>query len=275
MEPFILKEEEFFTISDWCHAYPHLKAGFTTKNGGKSSNDLASLNLAFHVNDAKETVCANRKIVADKLNFPIEKWVGAEQTHKTNVKIVTKELAGTGATDYESAISDTDGLFTVDKGVLLTLCYADCVPLYFFHPATGAIGIAHAGWKGTVQCIAKEMIAIFSAHHIKANEILVVIGPSISQANYVVDYRVITEVEKILEHNDAKPYQYVSPNQYALNLQQLNKQIVEKAGVNEKHIQITNYCTSKHQDYFYSHRRDNGKTGRMMSFIGWREDVIV
>ncbi|MGP7817590.1 peptidoglycan editing factor PgeF [Niallia sp. 01092] len=275
MEPFILQEQEFFTIADWCKAYPNLLAGFSTKNGGKSEKELQSLNLAFHVNDLKETVCANRKIVADKLDFPLEKWVGAEQTHQTNIEIVTKEHAGKGAFDYESACTDTDGFFTMEKGVLLTLCYADCVPLYFFHPATGAIGIAHAGWKGTVQNIAKEMIAVFNSHHIKANEIMAVIGPSISERRYIVDDRVIAEVEKILSADEAKPYYLVSPNQYALNLQQLNKQILIKAGVSEKNIQLTNYCTSHHEDYFFSHRRDNGKTGRMMSFIGWREDVTV
>ncbi|WP_445488391.1 peptidoglycan editing factor PgeF [Niallia sp. 03133] len=275
MDPFTLKEEAFFMIDDWCRLFPNLIAGFSTKNGGKSKEDWESLNLAFHVNDANDTVSANRKILAEKLKFPLEKWVGAEQTHKTKIKVITKEHTGRGSADYESAFSDTDGFFTSEKGILLTLCYADCVPLYFFHPKSGAIGAAHAGWKGTVLGIAKEMIDVFAAHHIKADEVLMVIGPSISQANYVVDDRVIVEVDKLVQATEEKPYYSVSPNQYALNLQQLNKYIAVKAGIEEKNIQITNYCTSHHQDYFFSHRRDNGKTGRMMSFIGWREDVIV
>ncbi|GKU82392.1 peptidoglycan editing factor PgeF [Niallia sp. NCCP-28] len=271
MEPFILQDKEYFTIKSWCEKHPQLAAGFSTKNGGLSEGDLASLNIAFHVNDAEETVRKNRRILADKLHFPMDNWVSAEQTHKITIKEAAKADKGKGAYNYESAVPDTDGFFTLEKGVLLTLCYADCVPLYFFHPKTGAIGIAHAGWKGTVLGIAKEMIEVFRSHGIDSKEVQIVIGPSITEQHYIVDSKVIGEVDKIIK-GAIKPYKLVSPGQYQLNLQQLNRQILVDAGAKEEYIQITGYCTSKDEDYFFSHRRDRGKTGRMMSFIGWRED---
>lgn len=272
MEPFILQDKEYFIIESWCQKHPQLTAGFSTKNGGLSQEDFSSLNIAFHVNDAEETVRKNRQILADKLQFPMDNWVGAEQTHKVAIKEVTKGDRGKGVYNYESAVPDTDGFFTLEKGVLLTLCYADCVPLYFFHPQTGAIGIAHAGWKGTVSGIAKEMMEVFHSHGIDPKEVQIVIGPSITERHYVVDSKVINEVDKIIGKAAKKPYRQVSKGQYQLNLQQLNRQILVEAGAKEEYIATTSYCTSEDKDYFFSHRRDHGKTGRMMSFIGFRED---
>ncbi|UII57333.1 peptidoglycan editing factor PgeF [Cytobacillus spongiae] len=272
MEPFKLVNDKYFIIEDWTKQQPHLVAGFTTKNEGRSEGAFSTLNLGFHVEDSYETVVCNRTLVGEELGIPIENWVGAEQTHEVRIQKVTTSDRGKGADDYEKAYKGTDGFFTYDQGVLLTLCYADCVPLYFFHPKTKAIGVAHAGWKGTVHGIASEMIHLFNSEGIPSNEISVVIGPAICEKCYIVDERVIQFVENRLEDVERKPYNLISEGQFQLNLKQVNKFIIKQTGVLEENIQVTDLCTSCHQDYFFSHRRDEGHTGRMMSFIGWKED---
>lgn len=272
MEPFVLQEKEYLVLSDWVQKYPNLKAGFTTKNGGKSEKDYASLNLGFHVGDSLDTVRINRNIIANKLSFSLNHWVGAEQTHEVKIQKITKNDRGRGAADYTSAWKETDGFFTMEKNILLTLCFADCVPIYFFHPLSGAIGIAHAGWKGTVHGIAGEMIRTFQSEGIEAKDILVAIGPSICENCYIVDEQVIKLVKNRLEGVDKKTYNLVSDHQFRLNLKECNKEILLHAGVKIEHIVQTEYCTSCHQEYFYSHRRDHGRTGRLMGFIGWKED---
>ncbi|CAM5720802.1 putative Laccase domain protein [Streptomyces afghaniensis 772] [Streptomyces afghaniensis] len=271
MEPFILRNKQFFNLDLWEQQFPNLIAGFTTKNGGKSKGDYASLNMAFHVNDQKDTVVANRKELAQKLSFPLEQWVGAVQTHQVHIVEVTQAHLGMGASDYDSALKDTDGLFTFEKNILLTLCFADCVPLYFIHPATKAVGIAHAGWQGTVKGIAGEMMKVFASHKIPREEVLTIVGPSISERHYVVDDRVINEIEKAIQ-SEHKPFTTISPGQYRLNLQEANKQILLESGMLESNIHLTDYCTYEDDAYFFSHRRDKGNTGRMMSYIGWREE---
>lgn len=273
MEPFVLRAEQYFLIEDWTGKNDGLIAGFTTKNGGYSREDYLSLNFGFHVGDHSKEVCLNRSLLADKIDFPLKEWVGAEQTHDVNIAKVGKKDIGKGANSYDDAFKQTDGFFTYDKGVLLTLCYADCVPLYFYAPKEKAIGIAHAGWKGSVNGIGQEMIDVFKKEGIKPESILAVIGPSICEKCYIVDDRVITKVQNVLEDVDEKPYNLISGNQYYLDLRELNKQIFLKSGLLNENIRITNYCTSCHKDYFFSHRRDQGKTGRMMSFIGWKEDI--
>lgn len=270
MEPFFLEKEPFYLIEDWMER--NLIAGFTTKNGGQSTGDFTSLNVGFHVHDLYQTVCQNRTLLSEQLGFPLENWVGAEQTHDNRIMKISDVDRGRGATSYEDSFKETDGFFTKEPGILLTMCYADCVPLYFYAPEAHAIGIAHAGWKGTVKGIAREMVLVFGEEQIEPEDIKVVIGPSICENCYIVDDRVIGFVENILEDVEEKPYNLISGNIYQLDLKRLNHQILVNSGIKEENINISNLCTSCNEEQFFSHRRDNGKTGRMMSFIGWKED---
>ncbi len=186
---------------------------------------------------------------------------------------MTTDHGGKGTTDYQSAIAGTDGLYTEEARLLLALCFADCVPLYFMAPKHGMIGLAHAGWKGTVKNIAGEMVRLWhECEQIPLEDIYVVIGPSIGACCYIVDDRVITRVDRVLEGEEKLPYKQVSIGQYALDLKELNKVLLIKAGIHEEHIDVSGYCTSCADHLFFSHRRDQGKTGRMMAFIGRKEE---
>ena len=275
MEPFILEKNEFFTIDEWSRKNPGLIVGFSSKNGGVSKTPYSTMNLGLHVNDTLEAVQSNRQRMAELIHFPLSNWVGAEQTHGIHIEKIAKKDIGKGSLVYEDSFKSTDGFLTEDKGVLLTMCYADCVPLYFLHEDSGIIGLAHAGWKGTVGGIATEMIRKFESEGMDKKGIQVVIGPSICKNCYVVDERLITLVEKLLEEKDNKPYNQIEEQQYELDLKQLNYLLLLKAGINEENIKVTNFCTSCHSEHFFSHRRDKGMTGRMMSFIGWKEDMQV
>jgi polyphenol oxidase len=270
MDPFFLKNEQYYVIKDWNS--DSLIAGFTTKNGGESKGEFTSLNLGFHVHDEIRAVCNNRETIGELLHVPVKHWVGAEQTHDVNIVKAGLSDRGKGAASYEDSFKGTDGFFTREAGILLTMCYADCVPIYFYAPKAHAIGVAHAGWKGTVKGIGSEMIKLFKEENIDPQDIFVAIGPSICENCYIVDNRVIDLVQNILEDVEEKPYNLVSDNQYRLNLKNLNRQILKKSGVPDENIQVTSLCTSCQKEQFFSHRRDKGNTGRMMSFIGWKED---
>lgn len=272
MEPFILSKDEFFSIKEWMERYPGLEAGFTTKNGGVSKQAFSGLNFGFHVGDEQGAVCQNRLLLANKINFPLDSWIGAEQTHGVRIQKVSKKDQGRGSEDYDSSFNDTDGFFTDETGILLTLCYADCVPLYFIEPDSRLIGAAHAGWKGTVSGIGAEMINKFQQNGAKTEKISAVIGPSICKKCYIVDERVILLVKNVLEGVESLPYNQVSEGQYSLDLKELNRQILLKAGVKNENIHVTDFCTSCHSEHFYSHRRDKGNAGRMLAYIGWKED---
>lgn len=271
MEPFVYENESYFLIENWMEKYPGLVTGITTKKGGSSTGFFENLNMGFHVGDLKEAVCSNRNKLANLIQFPVKHWVGAEQTHETLIRNITSADRGFGADSYENAFNGTDGFYTDEEGILLTLCYADCVPLFFIAPEYRMIGAAHAGWKGTVNEIAQKMVEKWGEEGILPNQIFVTIGPSICEKCYIVNDYVINFVEKSLVDVEEKPYNLIKEGQYTLDLRKLNKIILLKACVPEENIQMTKLCSSCDQFEFFSHRRDQGKTGRMLSYIGWKE----
>ncbi|QAV26404.1 peptidoglycan editing factor PgeF [Neobacillus thermocopriae] len=257
--------EQLLLFEGW----EHVTVAFTTRQGGVSDEPFATLNVGMHVEDDEDAVYKNRTIVAETLGLPIERWVCAHQVHGVHIEKVTNNHAGKGVRAYDTAVPHTDGLYTNERQLMLALCFADCVPLYFFSPSKKLIGLAHAGWKGTVHNIAGEMVKRWNEEG--ADDIYVVIGPSIGRCCYVVDDRVIEFVQKALVNSPQSLYNETSKGQYALDLKEMNKQLLQQAGVPSERIAVSSYCTSCEQSLFFSHRRDGGKTGRMMALIGWRE----
>lgn len=277
MEPFVLHnkpaEPALLLLESWCNQIPGLTAGFSSKIGGISAGAYDSLNCAFHVQDQPEDVIQNREMIANSLKLPFEAWTCAEQVHSNHVVVVTEEHRGKGRLTRESAIQDTDALITNIPDVWLTSFYADCVPLFFVDPVQRVVGLAHAGWKGTVTEIAAKTIeAMQNTYQSKPEEIRTSIGPSIGSCCYEVDEHVMQHVLPLVDKFDVTeqdtPIYMAKPNgKYMLDLKQFNRHIMIKAGILPTNIECSTWCTSCHEENFFSHRRDQGKTGRMISWI--------
>ncbi|MFD2044021.1 peptidoglycan editing factor PgeF [Ornithinibacillus salinisoli] len=264
---FLHENESFLSIKKWQELNPNLIAGFTSRIGGVSETPYDSQNLGLHVPDKKQSILSNRRSLAQQLNFPLESWASGEQVHHSHVQVITQADKGKGAMDYDSSIQGTDGLITNETGLLCTAFFADCVPLYFYDPQSKYIGIAHAGWKGSVNRIAEKMVEKLQSLGVDVRKLLVAIGPCISQENYEVNSQVIDHVSPKLRE---KTTVHVGEYKYLLNLKQLNVEILLQCGVFRNNIDISNYCTYTEKSLFYSHRRDQGKTGRMLGYIGLR-----
>ncbi|GIO06514.1 laccase domain protein YlmD [Brevibacillus reuszeri] len=272
-EPFVMVEEKpFLRLLEWESRFPGLLAGFTIRTGGESEQPYGSFNMGLHVGDDPGHVVSNRQKLAKEVDMPFTTWTCADQVHGNQVCQVM--AAGAGKDSLDDVIKATDGLFTGQKGVLLTSFYADCVPLYFLDPASGAIGLAHAGWKGTVARIAEEMVKSLQHHfHAKPEEQLVAIGPSIGGCCYEVDDRIITQVQASAKEWE-KAVTASQNDRYMLDLRQLNTSILLESGIASEQIMTTDWCTSCRTDMFFSHRKEAGTagtTGRMASFIGWKD----
>lgn len=259
-----------FALNGWQENSPVIVAGFTTREGGYSQMPYHSLNMGFHVNDDSAAVQENRRHFAEYIGIPIQHWIGTKQVHGTNIVKVTAEDRGRGSLDFDTALPDADGIYTKDEDVLLTSLYADCVPLYFSSPKNKLVGLAHAGWRGTVGKIGPKMIEIWcEKENADVKDIKAAIGPAIGECCYEVDETVITEVKAALDKSEEPTvFSKKNPGKYQLNLQRLNELLFLKAGILPENITISHRCTSCENTTFFSHRKDNGKTGRMMSFIG-------
>lgn len=259
------KHPSVLYIKKWMQQYPQLIAGFSTRVGGYSHKPYDSLNLGLHVHDDSQLVDDNRKLFSEIIGVPLTNWVCSEQVHGTRIRVATTDDMGKGIHDMESALQSYDGIITNEKNMLCTAYFADCVPLFYFDSTTNYVGIAHAGWKGTVNQIASKMVATFQQLGVKPENLSVVIGPCISQANYEVDERIISQID---EHYQTSSVMKKANNRNLLNLKQLNVEILLQSGVLRHNIDITKFCTYEDKHLFFSHRRDKGQTGRMLGFIG-------
>lgn len=243
--------------------------GFSLRTHGTSTGPFDSLNLGLHVHDQDERVLRNRQILAAHIGFPLGKWVCAEQVHGTVIARATLSMAGSGASAWGDSVSGTDGLFTTESGLLLALCFADCVPIYFYCLKPMAVAMLHAGWRGSVAMGASKMVDRLTEElGVSPDAIHALIGPAIGGHDYEVDERVVSQVRKLPESiwdTAVKPH---GKGHYLLDLQALNKAVLNKAGLPESQIQVTGYTTFSHPELFFSYRRDRGSTGRMMGFIG-------
>ncbi|WP_340398913.1 peptidoglycan editing factor PgeF [Paenibacillus sp. FSL H8-0079] len=298
MEPFVLNKElrertenpnsDFGSdplllyVEPWRQQFEKLNVGFTTRHGGVGNVPYATLNCAYHVGDDPEDVLNNRRLVTEKLGFAAEAWTCGEQVHGKHVAVITTEDRSRGLFDRPSALQDTDGLVTNVPGVLLTSFYADCVPLYFYDPVQQAVGLAHAGWKGTVAGIAVSMVETMEREYgSRRQDIRAAIGPSIGDCCYEVDEAVMQHVrvwfddspvnDKYKDSASKQAYRAVNNGKTMLNLKECNRHIMMKAGIMPDHIECTTWCTSCHPELFFSYRKENGVTGRMASWIGLEE----
>lgn len=248
----------------WYGAFPAFEqAGFVNacscRLHGESDIVPGTLNLALHVGDDVEKVLSNRKVFAEAIGVDAKRFTTCQQVHGSKVTLVTKELVGSGATDFANTIADTDALITNLPNVPLMLFYADCVPVLLADLESGAIGLAHAGWRGTVATIgAKTLAAMGEAFGTKPHNVLVGIGPSIGVCCYEVDDFV---------RDQAKGYEeFFAPKgggKYQLDLWGMNARQLVEAGVPAENIAISSVCTNDNVELFCSYRAEQGKTGRM------------
>ncbi|GBG06165.1 multicopper polyphenol oxidase [Paenibacillus agaridevorans] len=283
MEPFqrkdgTAKEPSLFLLSQWMDGSPGLTAGFSGRAGGVSSAPWNSLNIGLHVGDKQGDVIENRKLLTEDIGWPFEAWTCAEQIHGAAVHQVREGDRGRGRSSMKDTIQGCDGIMTDVEGILLTSFYADCVPLYFFDPEHRAVALAHAGWRGTVGGIAAETVRRMSeAYGTRPERLIAAIGPSIGECCYEVDGQVIAEVEALMNRlglSETLALTCMIPEasgKARLNLKELNRQIMIKAGILPTRIELSKWCTGCRVDLFFSHRMEGGKTGRMASWIGMAE----
>lgn len=241
--------------------------GISTRFGGVSKGYCSAMNFSFKVGDDPAAVAENYRIFCEAIGADVEKCVLSDQTHTTNLRIVTADDIGKGLIrdrDYH----DIDGLVTNCQGLVLVTHYADCVPLLFFDPVQRVIAASHGGWRGTVGCIAAKTVTAMQEHFgCDPADILCAIGPSICRDCFEVDTPVADAFSALPILNTDRVIRKRSGQKWDVDLQEANREILLRAGVKEEHITVTDLCTECHPDWFHSHRATGGKRGVIAAFI--------
>lgn len=268
MKQFLLKHD---VNSLWYGTFTHfdklgIKHGVSSRLGGISTPPFRSLNLGLHTGDEDQNVIVNRERFCKTVGVEATHIVTAQQTHTDQVVVVTKDHLGRGATVYSEAIEHTDALVTNVPGVPLMLFFADCVPVLIVDPVHKAIGIAHAGWKGTVAKIAQKTILTMQQQFgTNPQQCLVGIAPSIGPCCYEVDEFVMNQ----LKEQFPKWEELVQPagDKWHLDLWQANRLQLEEIGVASENILVSSVCTACNNELFFSYRAEQGCAGRMGAII--------
>lgn len=249
-----------------------VKHGFSTRLGGVSQGCFESMNLSFTRGDREEDVRENFCRIAKAIGVRCEDMVFSQQTHTTNVRVVTDADRGMGMVrplEYQ----DVDGLVTNVPGICLVTFYADCVPLFFVDPVKRVIGLSHSGWRGTVGKIGKRTVELMEKEYgCNPREIYAAIGPSICQDCYEVSEEVVEQFRQQFHPSDWERLFYQKENgRFQLNLWNANELILRETGICEDHIAVTNVCTHCNSDVLFSHRTTGDKRGNLAAFLALKE----
>ncbi len=225
-----------------------------TRRGGVSSAPWQSLNLGGSVGDDPAHVAENR--------VRVFQTTGREPASLHDVWLVhgTDIVYADAPRPLDQPPLRADIIFTDNPAVTLFMRFGDCVPILFHDPIKNVIGLAHAGWMGTIRGVVKSAVeGMQSRYGCKPENIVAGIGPSIGIDHYEVGEDVISQfhekyqqdADKILQTRDGSTY---------LDLWTANAIQLQNAGVEQ--IQISGVCTACHLDDWFSHRAEKGKTGR-------------
>lgn len=241
---------------------------FTTRFGGVSENEFATMNFSVDRGDSERNVAANYERIAGVLGCGVNDMVASHQTHTTNIRKITSADRGKGIViprDYDNV----DGLMTNERGIVLVTYYADCVPLFFVDVRNRAVGLAHSGWRGTAAGMGRCMVdAMREAYGTAPEDLRVAIGPSICRDCYEVGEDVASEFTEQGQPAEAVVTKGARPGKYQLDLWLANRLILESAGVRRENIAVPDICTCHNSACLFSHRASGGKRGNLGAFLG-------
>ncbi len=231
----------------------HLSAGMSTRHGGVSQPPYASLNLANSGPDSETARDENRSRYCTAMGFDQEQLVRSRQVHGTEV--LRAEAGGL----YEGY----DAFITNQPGLLLAVSVADCVPILIYDHRQRAIAAVHAGWKGTVaQLVDKTLRTLQSTYGTEAVDCFAYIGPCIDVRDFEVGNEVAEQFETQFKTWDAQR------GKFMVDLKAANVVQLQAFGIPAQQIEVSPYSTVRDNAHFFSYRKENGETGRLLGGIG-------
>ncbi|NJL92597.1 MAG: peptidoglycan editing factor PgeF [Anaerolineae bacterium] len=251
----------YYQFEMWADA--PFRHGIFTRWGGVSAAPWGSLNLGGTVGDAVEAVQENHRRMYAALAVDPGQVCSVWQVHSADTVVAEAPLPG------RRWLNRADGMVTQHQDVALAMRFADCVPLLFYDPMQNVLGMAHAGWRGTLSGAQLSTLATMqAAYGSRPQDVQVGIGPSIGPARYQVGEEVVQAARAALGPDCGGTIRRDPADGTAyLDLWEANRQLLQRAGV--EMIEIAGICTATHTDEFFSHRAEQGQTGRFGALMAF------
>ena len=240
-----------------------VEAGFTTRNGGVSRPPYNSLNLGFNTEDPRNNVEGNRSTVARAFGLPPHLLLTVRQVHGTDVLVIDEPNP-----DLSHFLTvECDAIVTNQPGIMIGMLVADCFPVLLLDPVKKVVAAVHVGWRGAAAGILEKSIqALQNGFGSRPQDLLAAVGPGIGAHRYEVD-RPVRDAFRQGSGHWAEVASELALGKWRLDLRHNCLLQLADAGLDPTRVTATEEDTCCHRELFFSHRRDNGMTGRQMGFI--------
>lgn len=238
---------------------PSLVHAIFSRHGGVSPKPWHSLNVGATVGDDHSRVRENRGRIFSLMKRDPDSLYDVWQVHSGRYVIANEPRK-------DRPFHQADAIITAAQEVTLLMRFADCVPIMLYDPGHHVIGLAHAGWLGTVRRIAQSAVqGMIENFNSDPTEIRAGLGPSIGPDHYEIGDDVVS---KVRETFDDEAVRYLRSNHTStyFDLWVANHDQLKQMGI--RHIEIAGICTACHLEDWYSHRAESGHTGRFGALIG-------
>lgn len=244
---------QFTTLRE--HDLPH---AIFQRHGGVSPKPWDSLNLGGGLGDKSTRVNKNRDMALDSISMNSSSLFDVWQVHSSQVVRAMEPRR-------DQELIKADAMVTNNTDVSLLMRFADCVPIFIYDPEHNAVGIAHAGWLGTSRGVSSALVhSMVNEFQSNPKDLLAGIGPSIGPCHYEIREDVLSTIRKSFSE-DAELLIQCRQSKTYFDLWSANRYQLEKAGLTQ--VEVAEICTVCHNDRWYSHRAEQGKTGRFGAVI--------
>ena len=285
--------------------FPEITHGVFTRLGGHSTTPYQGLNASYSTGDSFDNVVRNRLTVLEALDISTYPCATLWQVHGADVATLDteQEVWDDWRTDWAhrsyflderelvwttKARRKADAIITRQAGVALALSFADCTPLLFYDPVQRVIAMAHGGWRGTARGIALATVEAMSTRFdCQPRTILAGVAPSIGACCYEVTERVrgfysgeeqfdemptLERYRKLVRESAVfSTRQLPDRTSLRLDIRETNRDQLLMAGLLPEHIEMSGICTGCRTDLFFSHRVEQGKTGRFPVILALKQ----
>ncbi len=233
--------------------FPLLVAAESNRHGGVSVEPYQSLNLGKNTDDDPAHVLENRRRFCAALGFDPGQLALSKQVHGDGVLVVTAP----------GPVDGFDALVTNQSGILLGVSVADCTPVLIFDPRNKAVAAVHAGWRGTAAGIVGKTLQVMAEHFGTVGaDSWAYVGTCIDECSFEVGEEVAAAFTDDFKRFDA------DKDRFLVDLKKANAAQLLAFGVPDQQIDLSPYSTVLHNADYFSHRKEQGRTGRMLAAIG-------
>lgn len=245
-----------------------VKAVSSSRKEGVSTGNYSSLNLCHYVGDDDKHIKENRQYFCRFMDISPDRLYFPRQTHSDHVLNLNDDFLKLSSMEQLQQLEGVDALITNKRQICIGVFTADCVPIFLYDTHEQAIGIVHAGWRGTIaQIVNKTILFMQEIFNSNPKHLVAALGPCISQKNYEVGDELYDAFHKASFPVQQLFVRHSQTSKWHFNLCEANRWLLMEAGVPDQQIEVTDICTYDQSDMYFSARKSGIQSGRITSCI--------